>query len=1032
MTNANISYEESLLQIASLFEGRFSIDWIQTLSGAKITQILKAFKQFCHDGILKELDVGIFAFVNAKTKQQLEKIISVDLGEKLHKQIVHLLLDEIPDGEGLLRVAGHLLKISDNDIEGCRLLYQAGQDFRKSGHSEDALKCYEKAIKDLKKLEGVETDMLFVENVIGYSKDRQAIRHVNKTVSYLQEAFERAEKHHNLSLQALILMQLSSYTYISQDDQKAKEYLDCALALAKTVTDPKVERAIITRTIVSDFYSGRYQSVIKKYEAAQPLFVEKYATHRLSLRMGVYVGLSYAFLGHISQGAGLLEDVRVNSLEIKDHDTAAAASIDMGFVLILANKIDEATRLLSRVTISCRGVNRFFECFGLFFLSYCFFKNEELEESVRCLTSALTMADKNNYGVMFIPLFLEMCQAMDLGKYPIIAGVPSLRQIVQNWLDHDSLVTRGIAHRIRALKDKHYQTSENRFLELSQSLALLEESGYAIEIAKTKLELGYHFRQTGDEQKATSFLTAAVKKLYPIDRQLVPADLEFLVGDALFEDNILSEIFNLSQRIGSVRNTTELVLHVLSIANRTIRAERAAIFVKPNVPDETSAKLWAARNLTAKDLAQPEFSASNNFIQEVIKTGQPKVGTLFDISGMDVVDNDQVKSYCCVPLLLRGDAIGALYHDNRFLRNTFQDRDVRTLSYFASLFAIILDSIQAHEEVRFLHQQLSEERHYLEEQQFENFNPDDVVGTSSAMKHVLSMVQRVAPSETTVLILGETGVGKEMIAQIIQRNSTRRDKPFVRVHCSALPESLISSELFGHERGAFTGATERRIGRFELADGGTLFLDEIGELTADIQVRLLRVLQTKEFERVGGRETLRSDFRLLAATNRNLAEEVTSGRFRSDLYYRLNVFPIIVPALRQRREDIPLLANYFLRKYSDKMGKSITGIPEKEMNKLVTYDWPGNVRELQNIIERGVILSAGPFYRTPRLSASSAVKTVDDQLTLREMEQRFIEKVLEKTKWKISGPGGAAEILNVNHSTLNSKIKKLGIARGTK
>jgi transcriptional regulator with GAF, ATPase, and Fis domain len=291
-------------------------------------------------------------------------------------------------------------------------------------------------------------------------------------------------------------------------------------------------------------------------------------------------------------------------------------------------------------------------------------------------------------------------------------------------------------------------------------------------------------------------------------------------------------------------------------------------------------------------------------------------------------------------------------------------------------------------------------------------------------------VDQVAKTDANVLILGETGVGKELIARAIHQRSARSEKSFIKVHCSALPESLISSELFGHEKGAFTGAIRRRIGRFELSDGGSLFLDEIGDLPQEVQVRLLRVLQSKEFERVGGSETIRSDFRLITATNHDLEEDVKTNRFRADLYYRLNVFPIHVPPLRDRKEDIPVLTRYFIKKYATKMGKIFERIPEAEMDKLVQYHWPGNVRELENIIERGIIISSGPHFFVPELAFSYPhAASPEMNITLKGNESRHILWALKKTRWKVRGPGGAAEILNVHPSTLASRMRKLGITR---
>ncbi|EGW21941.1 sigma54 specific transcriptional regulator, Fis family [Methylobacter tundripaludum SV96] len=299
------------------------------------------------------------------------------------------------------------------------------------------------------------------------------------------------------------------------------------------------------------------------------------------------------------------------------------------------------------------------------------------------------------------------------------------------------------------------------------------------------------------------------------------------------------------------------------------------------------------------------------------------------------------------------------------------------------------------------------------------------------MRTVMEQVRMVARTDTPVLLLGETGTGKELLARAIHEFSDRSAAILVKVNCAALPAELIESELFGHEKGAFTGATQQRKGRFELADGGSLFLDELGELSLSAQAKLLRVLQEQEFERVGGSETIRVDVRVIAATNRNLAEEVSLGRFRSDLYYRLNVFPIEVPALRQRVADIPLLARFFLDKYAKKFGKRFDDIDPAGLDYLRQYLWPGNVRELQNVIERAVILSQGSLLDiAPLQPARAHPEAATGKLrTLEAVEREHITRTLEATNWQISGVKGAAAILGMNPNTLRSRMLKLGISR---
>ncbi len=318
----------------------------------------------------------------------------------------------------------------------------------------------------------------------------------------------------------------------------------------------------------------------------------------------------------------------------------------------------------------------------------------------------------------------------------------------------------------------------------------------------------------------------------------------------------------------------------------------------------------------------------------------------------------------------------------------------------------------------------------LEEEVRAALGAGELVGTSAALARVLKSIEQVAPTDSTVLVTGETGTGKELVARAIHTRSRRKDKALVKVNCAAIPAGLIESELFGHERGAFTGAVARKIGRFELADKGTLFLDEIGELPLDLQTKLLRVLQEGEFERVGGTRTFTVDVRVIAATNRDLDGACREGRFRPDLFYRLNVFPIPVPPLRERKEDIPALVGHFVQKYAAKLGKPIDRVPERLMAALTTYAWPGNVRELEHVIERAVIVSEGPQLAVPDwLPRPQGTAGPGRVATLEEVERAHIVEVLEGTAWRVSGDGGAAALLGLPPTTLESRMKKLGIMR---
>jgi transcriptional regulator with GAF, ATPase, and Fis domain len=364
------------------------------------------------------------------------------------------------------------------------------------------------------------------------------------------------------------------------------------------------------------------------------------------------------------------------------------------------------------------------------------------------------------------------------------------------------------------------------------------------------------------------------------------------------------------------------------------------------------------------------------------------------------------------------------------------------LTSICSQIAITVSNLTANEkinkqlgEINNYKQQLEEETIYLKKEIETTRNYSDVIGESPSLRRIFKLVSQVAPSDSTVLILGETGTGKELIARAIHNNSPRKNKLMVKVNCAALPSNLIESELFGHERGSFTGATEQRLGKFELANNSTLFLDEIGDMPLDLQVKLLRALQEKEIERVGGRKTIKVDVRIVAATNRELEKEVAEGRFRSDLYYRLNIFPISLPALRDRREDIPLLAEYFIQRFAKKAGRQITTFSNRALQDMIQYSWPGNIRELEHLIERSVLLSSGDTIKQIHLPPGRQVAqtTYSEEVVLKtidENERYHILRILKFCGGKLSGDGGAAEILGIPPSTLYSKLKRLGIKRG--
>lgn len=429
----------------------------------------------------------------------------------------------------------------------------------------------------------------------------------------------------------------------------------------------------------------------------------------------------------------------------------------------------------------------------------------------------------------------------------------------------------------------------------------------------------------------------------------------------------------------------------------------------------------------------------------VFKSGEPVILSKSEIEEEGTVPGMGIESLAHVPLNGREGIVGVLSLGS-WRENAFSEDDLSFLGQIARQVAIAIENARKFGEVSELKNKLAQEKLYLEGEIRSELKFEEIVGKSEALRQVLQQVETVAPTDSTVLIYGETGTGKELIARAVHNLSARQANGFVKLNCAAIPTGLLESELFGHERGAFTGAIAQRVGRFELADRGTMFLDEIGEVPLELQPKLLRVLQEREFERLGSTRTLRTNARLIAATNRNLEDLVKEQKFRSDLYYRLNVFPVRVPSLRERPEDIPLLVRHFVQQFSRRLSKSIDTIPSETMMTLVKYPWPGNIRELQNVIERAVILTTGTVLKVPSdelrgtNGANLVMSTEADfqpmavasgprnmRAALHDAERQQILAALEQTNWTVAGPNGAAMMLGIKRSTLQSRMQKLGI-----
>jgi formate hydrogenlyase transcriptional activator len=513
-----------------------------------------------------------------------------------------------------------------------------------------------------------------------------------------------------------------------------------------------------------------------------------------------------------------------------------------------------------------------------------------------------------------------------------------------------------------------------------------------------------------------------------IDDRMVRAQLED-------ERTRLKLVLDLNNNIVFSLELREVLRSISPGIRKVMRLDSVALVLPEH--DGTQLRLYAldfpdGKGLIRQDRLSP---TENSPAGEVLRSGKAWVGDISELKRFrfshETALGEGMESFCMLPLRRSNRILGVLCLV-RLRKNAFTLAEIEFLSQIAGQVAIALDNAFAYSQIEQLKDQLTQEKLYLEDELRSEMNFEEIVGNSAALRKVLRQVEAVAPTGSTVLIHGETGTGKELIARAVHNLSERRTNAFVKLNCAAIPTGLLESELFGHERGSFTGAVAQRIGRFELASMGTIFLDEVGEIPLDLQPKLLRVLQEREFERLGSSKTLRTDARLIAATNRDLGAMVGEQTFRSDLYYRLNVFPIRVPALRERAEDIPFLVRHFAQHFARNMKKQIESISSETMNALLRYPWPGNIREMQNVIERAVILSRGSVLHVPSSdlkSRSGEVPEVNGLGTLEEVERRHIIAVLEQTNWVFAGPNGAAARLGLKRPTLQFRMQKLGISR---
>lgn len=741
----------------------------------------------------------------------------------------------------------------------------------------------------------------------------------------------------------------------------------------------------------------------------------------------MWLSYSASFLGQHHRAIGTLDYYRRHAVERGERSLATTLRAVLGIILMEFRKNKEAAFHLSgalQEALQDRNV------LGAYFarggLAYHHLLEGRVEESRKWLGDAVREGAASGIIRQYAsPWVLELLHAYNCHGLPPITELNYQREI-SRVLQEANIHLRGVALRLRAVDAvKNGRDDEKVASDLEQSEAYLRRSGDPIQLAKTRLEIVRLNLRRKDQNAARLNAYKAWKGVSGYGSIFYPDDLRHLLtlkegskSDNHMSEDLINMFTDMIKTLVPSADMNELLTRTVKATNRFFGAERGGIFWFGSRKKNKGPILRASCHLSDVDVSKESFKSKLAVVFKAYRENRPQVSR----PGMSPMVPGQSRAIMCIPFEIDGHPYGVLYHDNSYLEDCFDNFDEFQLTQLADSLTHYISQIRNFS-ADMEQKAIGHLRH------FEETGAMKIVARSPAMQKVLGEAKQISTADSNVLILGETGVGKELLARQIHAWSQRSKQRMVTVDPTAIPETLIESELFGHEKGAFTGADRQKQGLIELAHRGTLFIDEIGEIPLSTQVKLLRVIQEKTIVRLGGTRTLTSDFRLVAATNRNLTEEVAQGNFREDLYYRLNVIPLVIPPLRDRSGDVLLLARHFLSLYAGRHNKIISGFSQENEEQLTTYEWPGNIREMKNVIERAVILSMDgtlAFDLSP-LRRPAAKDPFADMPPLDEVQRRYIQFILDKTNGKIGGLDGAASIMKINRTSLYNRMKKLGM-----
>ena len=1009
-----------------------SLDMLISLTGLSALGVLRVIERLKERKVVSEKashGKGLY-FLNSTTFIDAErKKISTEDTRAILNKIIQLYSTTAANlQEGIIALAELYMRLGEAAPAGFEYIDKAAAIQLAQGNKESAAQLYEFLCRVF--LAGRiprKYARVFVNSAIGRISLSGHLIPLQEQITLLRKARSAAISDDLPELAARSCLSLGSALNVGNRSREAFRYLDEARKLAKRAGDVRLlKEASIS---VSDFlfWKGRVAEALRHYEEAIS-DIEDFGEDESTLKTVAMVGLLYVICGRVARGIGLIETVRSKAQSMQMPAVLIQADLMKVLSLIEIRNIAEAETCLEKLFSYPR------EMVGLYALAvahccwaFVLIAKDQCEEAFNHLQSGLenlSTVGWTRYNAAWSFECFAVLEAKGFRHDSV-----NYDSTIRDFLSWDNIYMRGAAFRYRALRDIKVRSDTPRIpSDLKRSEWYLKKAGAQIELARTHLALGRYYIDRGATSRGQTYLEKAWRSFSKFNKQLFPQELITFLPQQRRIEIIMERTISIGETLGVIRDRSLFLDKMINFAMDVTMAKRGGIFIADGKGEVVP---MASRNLDPEALNEGYINKIGTKILESSRNGSD--GVILDgLSDGGLLAASGITGLICVPARLGRQLYGYLYLDSHLSGGPFSNADLLYGRFLAKQIAIGLSNLASYEEIRILKEHYEDEAQFYKKELGISGPSAGIVGQSEAIKKAMAQVAQVADTDSTVMITGETGVGKELIAKAIHNTSARRHAPFIRVNLAAIPQELIPSELFGHEKGAFTGAVERNKGRFELAHRGTIFLDEIGELPNAVQVKILGVLQERVFERLGSGKSIASDFRVIAATSRDLRQAVEAGRFRRDLYYRLNVFPIHIPPLRERREDIPLLAAHFLEEFAKKMGKKIKHITESELNKLLQYDWPGNVRELEHHIERAVILTErnSHILRLPGIPIIlERPTTVAQYLPLAEMEKEYIEKVLFATRWKVGGLGGAASILGMNPKTLFSRMQKLGLSK---